>query len=247
MSAYESPLDDDTLADVADLRARGKGWDAVAAELDWNVRDLRRAVRHAPDFDRAYERAAREVRDEAAAEALATFRTRMRDKDPDRSQRGAEAVDRHTAAVRRDEVRLEVERLRAGVAQAKAGAKRARDEDDDGVGCETVTAEQAARERALEDRWAAEAHAGRATVWLWGGRHPIPDAMPGDGDVPLVLMRDQHQQVCGRVVYWAFKPPLPGHIVAGPFPPRRPVNLPEPLPCPPEMAGAPPVDDTPAA
>ena len=244
MSAYELALDDDTLAEVAEMRAHSKGWAEFGGDLGWAVRDLRRAVRHSPNFGRAYERAIREVREETEAEALAVLRLRMRDSDADRALRAAKIAAAHRDAERRDRTRLEVEELRVGAARVKLDAKRADDAPaDETLAGVPLSGEQFERERALEAGWAAEAAAAGVTVWLWGGRHKIPDTPPGTGDVPLQLVRDTHAGA-GRPVYWAFKLPMITDMVAGPFPPVKPVNLPDPLPYPPELAA--PADDAPA-
>lgn len=225
MAAYDDPeLDEDTLAEVADRRARAHPWEAVARELGWGERALRRAARRCPGFDRAYARAAREVKDEAEAEALAVLRAGMRDADKDRALRGAEAAARHLAADRRDQTRLAVEEVRAGVAHARLAAKRAAGGAEPPPDFAAMTPDQAHAPDA-EGRIARRAADDRAVVWLWGGAHRVGGVAPDAAtDVPLVLFADDTVRGRGRL-FWAARFPLPGDPTADPLsaPPPEPV------------------------
>lgn len=218
-------LTPDQLAEVAELRARGRSWQATAEELGWDGRSLRRVVRSLPEFDRLYTAAEREVRREAEAEMLLLFRAQLRDADPGTAGRAAEGIAKHLAAARRDETRLTVERLRADTARARLEAKRAPADGEPAeppAGCVHQPAVEA-----LHARRAAEA---RAVVWLWGGAHPVggvgPDAA---SDTPLVLFADDTAP--GGKLYWAARVPLACDPCAGPFPappqPPPPVLTPE--------------------
>src|SRR5436309_1888113 len=107
-STPDTGLDEDLLAEVADCRARGLSWEATAAQLQWDAPDLRRAIRHSPGFDAAYEYARQELIREAEAELLFTLRKGMRNPDVLESCKAAECLARHLAGQRRDETRLEV-------------------------------------------------------------------------------------------------------------------------------------------
>ena len=75
-------LDDGTRARVADLRARGRSWDAVAAEINWDVTELLAACRADERYRAALELAQEELADEAMGEALHKLRALLRDEDP---------------------------------------------------------------------------------------------------------------------------------------------------------------------
>src|SRR5262245_41070995 len=72
---------EDTLAEVAEMRAHGQFWKAVAEAVGWDLAELRRALCHDPNYPAAMELALREAEVEAAAEMLHTLRGEMRSDD----------------------------------------------------------------------------------------------------------------------------------------------------------------------
>src|SRR5262245_11607644 len=119
-----SVLDEDLLVAVADLRARGQSWEAVAQAVHWDdVAELRRAIRRDPYFPKALELAEQEVQREADAESLARLRAVVNGNKPVAARKAAEVILKYLAEKRRDATRLEVERIRAEARMACAGAK----------------------------------------------------------------------------------------------------------------------------
>ena len=217
-----SPLSEELLTDVANLRARGRSWEAVAEAISWDAAGLCRAVRHDPHYPAALEAARREVLAEAEADAVFTLRTHMRSQDETSARRAAEIMGKYLSACRRDDTRLEVERLRAEAQLAKANAKYAKkDEGQAEVQEEDFdTPEERARGeaiRARSDRWNAEQAAReKSVVYLWGGCHKLGDTPPDATDTPLHIIDDS--TVRGRTIYWAITdlPPVPD-LERGPF------------------------------
>lgn len=229
MSPYstEPALDERTLLRVADLRARGTSWEATARAVGWEVFELRQAVRRESEFETLYQEAEREVRREAEAEMLLTFRTQMRDPDLAVARKGAEALAKLTIAERRERTRLEVERMRADVAREKLAAKRPAAEPEPAPPPAQELAPEEVHRPDLEDLYARRAANDRAVVWLWGGTHKVGGTEPDAAtDTPLVLFADS--TVPGRKLYWATRFPLPGDPLNGPFPAPAQEPTPEP-------------------
>lgn len=229
-----SELDPDILAEVVDLRARGRSWEATALAIGWEAADLRRVLRHEPAYVPAYEYAAREVDREADAEGLQRLRVLLGDANSAIARDAAEIIARYLTAKRRDATRLEVERLRAAARHAAADARRAK------AGANQAGAEEAEpelnpeRERQIEEitrrheREYAEKVARDGTpVFLWGGCHVVGGTPPDDTDTPLRVFRDT--TVGGREIFWAVTDPVPAHLTDGPFltpPGCRPTTYP---------------------
>ncbi len=219
MSSCNTGLTEETLAEVADLRARGSSWDATARAVGWDTPDLRRALRGAPDaFERFYADAERDVRRETEAELLLKLRAQLRDPDTPTARKAAEALAKHIAAERRDRARLDVEKLRAETARAKLNAKRTTDDPDADppLNWPAATPEEVHRPD-QEDTYARRAANTQAVVWLWGGAHKIGCTEPDPAtDTPLVLLYDMTVQ--GRNLYWATRFPIPGNPMNGSYP-----------------------------
>ncbi len=227
MSGCDTGMTEDTLAEIADLRARGSSWNATADAIGWGVAELRRTLRHAADaFERYYEEAEREVRRETEAEMLLVYRTQLRDEDAATARKAADAIAKHSAAERRDHTRVEVENIRAEVVRAKLQERRASDvpEVEPPIDATVLPPEEVHRPD-LEVVFARRAANEQAVVWLWGGQHKVGGTEPDPRtDVPLVLFGDD--TVPGhRKVFWATRFPMPGNPFAGPFPaaPQEPV------------------------
>lgn len=209
-------LSDDLLADVADLRARGRSWEEAAREVGWSVAELRRAVRHDPNFPAALARARQEIDFEAEAEALQRLRKQLNAEDAPTAMKAAQCLTKYLSDKRRDETRLEVERVRA---ESRAARSRAEAETEPEPPAETAEVDPAwvARRRQLERHYAEDAVRDATPVYLWGGCHKIGDTPPDATDTPLRLAADH--TVRGRgVVYWAYTDPPPvSNPLDGPF------------------------------
>ncbi len=227
MSGHDTGITEDTLAVVADLRARGSSWNATADAIGWAVAELRRTLRHASDvFERYYAAAEREVRRETEAEMLLVYRTQLRDEDATTRRKAADALAKHLAGERRDRTRVEVENIRAEIVRAKLNVKPASDEPEAELPIDaTVLPPEEVHRPELEVVFARRAANEQAVVWLWGGQHKVGGTEPDPRtDVPLVLFGDD--TVPGqRKVFWATRFPMPGNPFAGPFPaaPQEPV------------------------
>ena len=214
-------LPEDILAQVADLRARGHSWEAAAQAVGFAVDELRRAVRHDPNFPAALELARQEFEQEAEAECLRRLRERLSDADAKTALKAAQTLTKYLADKRHDQTRLEVERTRAETRsareQVKAEARRAEEaEDQEPEQTPEEIEREAARRRRLEraraEEWARE----KAIVYLWGGCHKMGDTPPDATDTPLRLMADH--TIRGRTVYWAYTDPPPtNNPIDGPF------------------------------
>ena len=189
------PLPEDVRAEVAYLRARGTSWEDTAQAVGGSAVNLRGAVRHDPNFPAALALARKEVEQEAEAASLQMLRAQLNDADSTIARKAAERITKYLGDKRRDETRLEIERLRVARAQAKIAARVAEDEEDELPPKEQTTAEKCAREN--------------TTVYLWGGRHKLGDTPPDATDTPLRLITTK---VAGRVVYWAHTDPSPDPI-----------------------------------
>lgn len=211
-------LDADTLATVADLRARACSWEKTAREIGWDTAELRRAVRREPDYARAYREAVREVLDEAAAELVLALRAQVRDPDAATARKATEALAKHVAAENRNSTRLEAERLRAETAQARIAARRADPHDEPAPVPTSQLPPEQVHTPHIEELHARRAADDRAVVWLWGGAHKVggvaPDPAP---DTPLVLFTDDTVPG-GRKLFWAARFPLATDPFDGPFP-----------------------------
>ncbi len=222
------------VAEVADRRARGQSWSAIATALAWDEAALRTAVRHDPCYEAAMAAARREVEQEAEAELIHTLRQHLHNAET--ALPAATLLAKYLSDRRRDTTRLEVEQLRRSFRPATPGlpappepppeAERQWTADDD--------------QRAEREFWrrqhlvAQEAARPGAEVYLWGGDHPIGDTPPTAADTRLLIVSDM--TIPGRHVYWAMRYPPPTDLRTGPFPasPVRP--MPEAQPCPPELA-----------
>ncbi|MCS6866970.1 MAG: hypothetical protein RMJ56_07580 [Gemmataceae bacterium] len=240
---------DEELAAVADSRARGQSWESIADQRHTTVAELRAAVRHSSRFAVYLAAAQRELLDEVEAEMLHTFQQQMRSAEPAHALRAAEAVAKYLAARRREQTRRELASSPAAkphasprgsstIAPPATADPDAADAVDNGwtpedrAHCEEVfrrneriRAEQAVREK--------------ATVFLWGGCHPLQNVPPDETDTPLMLLKETFRE--RGDVYWAVTAPPPvDDINHGPFlpppgcrpptgpPPNRP-SLKEPV------------------
>lgn len=210
------PLSDDLLAEVADLRARSRSWEETARAVGFPVADLRRAVRRDPNFPAALERARKEIDFEAEAETLQRLRKQLHDEEAATAMKAAQCLTKYLSDKRRDETRLEVERLRAESRATREHAKIEKPSEQPEEVAE-VDPEWVARRRQLERHYAEDAVGDATTVYLWGGCHKIGDTQPDATDTPLRLAADH--TVRGRgVVYWAYTDPPPvGNPIDGPF------------------------------
>jgi hypothetical protein len=201
--SVDSALDPDLVTEVAALRARGASWEDAAAKVRWDVGDLCRVLRRDPTYPAALEAAEDEAYREGQADGFARLCALTHDPDPDRAERASAIILKFTAERRRDQTRLEVERLRAEGRRLKATRPANGDADDAGEREREpypATAEEKAQWDA-EVKAAAEKFAGRATVYLWGGCHRT-DAPPDETDTELSL-RPADDAIPGRVIYWA--------------------------------------------
>src|SRR5215218_8124369 len=82
-------LPEDVLAEVADLRARGRSWEETASAVGHTVAELRRAVRHDPNFPAALELARKEIEFEAEAETLQRLRKQLHDENAKTAMKAA--------------------------------------------------------------------------------------------------------------------------------------------------------------
>ena len=239
------PIGEDLLAQIVEHRAHGRTWEAIAATIEWDLDELHRAVRHDPNYRAALKLAIREADEEADAEGLQRLRALLRDKNPKIVRDAAKIIIRHTAAKRRDETRLAVERLRAKTRIALADVERAKEER---AKAEAEAAQAKAQERqmppmtpereALLEKYALERerynaeHAARekAVVYLWGGCHKIGGVRPDATDTPMMLLYDMTTE--GKPMYWVVTLPLPVPDASkGPFLPPpgcRPSTCPKP-------------------
>lgn len=228
-------LSEDVLAEVVDLRARGRSWEETASAVQWDVAELRRATRHDPNYAAAYAIAEREVQQEADAEGMRLLRTLMTDKKPHIALAAAKVATRYLSEKRRDETHLEVERLRAEARVARAEEKRVGAEErvsgDEPRPSPEEEREWAAREREIEEKWATDAVESRTMIYVWGGQHRIIDTPPDASDIPAQLVRDKDALVAGKPVYWVVAHPFPTHPLFGSFPARG-YTPPQPQPLP---------------
>ena len=178
------PLPEDILAQVVDLRARGKSWEETAQAIEWDLADLRRGVRHDPNYAAAYALAEREVQQEADAEGMAKLRVLLTDKKPRIALDAAKIITRYLSERRREETHLEVERMRAEARAARAVAQPAEAEAEE----QPTPADREAKYLADRERRNAGylAREGKL-VYLWGGVHPLGGVAPDATDTPLYL------------------------------------------------------------
>jgi hypothetical protein len=244
MSAFDDAnaiLDEDLLAEVAEHRAHSLSWEATAAAVQWDVRDLRRAIRRDPNYPAALRRALREAEVEADAEGLHKLRELLRDENPETALDAAQTLEKCLSERRRDRTRLAVERLRARArieaekirAEARVDAEKIkalvkgvtvqrRDEagaEPDATESPEVQAQREANSRASE-RWKAEQVIREsAVVYLWGGCHKLDSSIPPDAtDTPLRLVRVEAVHGRGEQTrYWAVADPVVAHPFDGPF------------------------------
>jgi hypothetical protein len=226
------------VAAVADRRARGQSWSAIAAAIAWDEAVLRSAVRHDPRYEAALGTARREVEEEAEAELIHTLRQHLH--NPETALPAATLLAKYLSDRRRDTTRLAVEQLRRSTRPASPELPAAPQPPPEAEPRLTADEEQQA-ERAFWRRQyqvAQEAAQPGAEVYLWGGDHPIGDTPPTAADTRLLIVSDM--TIPGRHVYWAMRYPPPTDPETGPFPasPLRP--MPEAQPCPPELAVQPP-------
>ncbi|MCS6863620.1 MAG: hypothetical protein RMJ56_14255 [Gemmataceae bacterium] len=236
-------LTDAIRAEVAQRRAEGQSWAAIAAALQWDVADLRHAVRHDPDYEAAFLAARREWEYDAEADLIHTLRQHLH--NPDTALAAATLLAKYFSDRRRDETRLEVERRRcqarsATPARPTRSASHPSDQSD-----HPLTADEE-RQAADEERQAEQVFWRRqqlvaqdaakpgAEVYLWGGDHPIGDTPPTAADTRLVIVSDM--TLPGRHIYWAMRYPPPTDLRTGPFPAQPARPMPSAQPCPPEIA-----------
>lgn len=194
-----SPLPEDILAQVVDLRARGKSWEETAKAIEWDVPDLRRSVRHDPNYAAAYALAEREVQQEADAEGMAKLRVLLTDKKPHIALAAAKIITRYLSERRREETHLEVERIRAEARAARAEAKPAEAAAETAPLPDVNMASNYLidRERRVAESLAREGK----LVYLWGGVHPLGGVAPDATDTPLYLRAELPPGQGER--YWA--------------------------------------------
>jgi hypothetical protein len=237
MSAQRHPSDTDevlpldVLEDAAELRAEGRSWEATAAAVEWDARDLRRACRADPRFAAQLELARDELLGQAEAEALHTLREMLRAKEARDRAKAAESLAKYLTARRACEARVKVEEVKAqarlATARARGASEGPREEEPE----PELTPEQQRwecerRQRAAARVADAEAR-GEAAVFLWGGCHKIGDTPPDATDTPLEVFQDHTiPPVEGKFVYWAVALPCRIDPENGPFldPPADPAG-----------------------
>jgi hypothetical protein len=206
-------LPEDVLAEVADLRARGRSWEATATEVGFSAAELRRAVRHDPNFPAALELARKEMEFEAEAETLQRLRKQLHDENAKTAMKAAQCITKYLSDKRRDETRLEVERLRAESRPARERSKA--EEHAQPQEAPEGEAEWVAHQRRVEQIRAEAAARDNAIVYLWGGCHKIGETPPDATDTPLHIHVDH--TVPDRKVYWVYIDPPIVHPFEGPF------------------------------
>ncbi len=240
-------LTPDELDDVAEVRARSGSWEAAAQVIAWDVKDLKRAARHNPDYHAALEYAKQEAAEEADAEAQQKLRAQLRSADPVEARKAATTLVRARIAARRDKTQhalaqlraqtqvtvehirkdkaVEVERLRQE--GRKCGRCQKAQEPDgprmgtDGYPEPELTEEQVRKQQEIARKYdaiyAEEAARSDAVVYLWGGCHKLGDTAPDQTDTPLRLVWDATAPG-GQRLYWALTNPPPViQPLEGPF------------------------------
>ena len=101
------PADDLTILDrIAELRAEGAGWVAVAADLNRDIPELRQlCTQHPRDYSRLLRKWTRSVLSDGMREALCVLRTQLRSKNETASRRSAECLTRARQADDREHLR----------------------------------------------------------------------------------------------------------------------------------------------
>ena len=198
-------LDDNLLAQVAELRAHGYNWLSAASAIGWDVDVLRSAIRNAPDYQKFYNDAKRDVRDEVEAEMIAALRSALHDPDSHHATHAAECLEKYLSGERRDRTRLEVEKFRAETARVKATlpeepapAWPSRPEPEDPN--ERAANREIPRPE-YQQELVDEIIRKRATLFLWSGKHPVGSVEPTSADIPLRMVRGYVGN--DRYVYWA--------------------------------------------
>jgi hypothetical protein len=217
-----APIDEDVLAEVAERRVRGQSWEQAAEAVGWDAADLRRVMRNNPAYKAAYKAAEDERDQEADAEGMHRLRQLLRDEKPDIARRAAEIIMKYLTAKRRDETRLEIERMRAAARAAREAARRAKADEEGADEDDPLTPEQQKQwdeaGRRAQERAAETASREKRIVYLWGGCHKIGDTPPDETDVPLVMVSDMTMP--GRHTYRALTDPPPADPLEGRFLPK---------------------------
>lgn len=225
----------EVLEDAAELRAEGRAWEEVAAAVEWDVCDLKRACRRDRRFAQQLEAARRELVRQAEAELVRVTREQLASANEAVRSDAADRLAKYLTAQRNCETRLKVERIRKK-ARLEAERIRAAGVNQKGRGRPRAEAgpepdpepEQTEREREhywdcqrRQAVWAAEQQArGEAAVFLWGGCHRLGGAPPDGTDTPLQLTGDGTIGPLpdGRRVFWAVPVPCPvADPMNGPF------------------------------
>lgn len=231
-------LTDDLLAEIAEERVRGQSWEAIAAQHQWDVAELRAALRRSPHFSDHLATAHRELLLQVETELLQALRQHLRGDDAAQALEAASTLAKYLTARRRDETRLELAEQKATASPGRAGAARAEPPDEPSPRGWTPD-EQAHFEAVFRrnERLRAEQVAReKTTVFLWGGCHKLKDVPPDETDTPLLLLKET---LPGRGdIYWAVTNPLPvDDFTNGPF--LEPPGC-RPPPCPPRDPSEPP-------
>ena len=216
---------EDTLAEVAYLRAHGKSWEETAKAIEWDAVELRQVLRHDPNFPAMLELAQREAEDEADADGLARLRVLAHSPHEDVALHALQIITKYLADKRRDETRLAVEQMRAqtklaSIQQRAAKTKQKEEEEEEEEDPELTPAQVAQFEKASREYQAKMVDAVTANgivVYLWAGDQKLINRPPGPQDKPLQILRS-HDALCGgNPVYWAVPFPCPTDIIHGPF------------------------------
>src|SRR5262249_17637173 len=150
----------------------------------------------------------------------------------------AATILKYLSEKRRDETRLEVERIRSETrlmcadAKARKAAEVAQkgEEEYEWTAADRALAEEVQRrgERYYAEKLARE----QAIVYRWGGCHKIGDTPRDETDTPMRLYADM-TAIRGQTIYWAVTDPPPvSDGQNGPFLPPpgcRPRTCPEPI------------------
>jgi hypothetical protein len=212
----------DVLEDAAEMLARGRSWEDIAATVQWDVRDLKRAAREDVRFLPLVVMIEEENRHRAEGEMLCCARAGFGSEDGKERAKAIDSVAKYLASIHRDETRLKVaeinnqaklavEQLRTDRARAKAGKG---EEPEPGPEAPPLTPEQEAHHWDCERRsalWNAELVAReKGVMFLWGGCHKLGSTPPDDTDTPLQVFFDHTLPRHGQKgLIWAVPTPTP--------------------------------------
>ena len=220
----DSALDPDLLVEIANLRARGQSWEETAKAVQWDAAELCRVIRRDTAYPKALEAAEEEVYREAQADGLARLRALTHSANEELARDAASTILKYLAEKRRDETRLEVERIRSETrlacadAKARKAAERVQKEDADDVYMTPEEERQVVEiNMQVQARNAERLARERAVVYLYGGCHKIGDTPPDETDTPMILFGDM-TAFAGRTIYWLMTEPWPvSDVRTGPF------------------------------